>query len=256
MTWRRDRATVRSGSLKIYDAPTADYDNEWGHGLLESERVALLNDLREHLPSHRLFDPGVDLRVLDVGAGTGIFITLLRRLRSGLTFEALEPSPEMRSHLEKLPKPKVKVTAGWTDAQEDRRHYEENAFDIIVSRQVTCGLYDPIKAFNNWRFWLKPDGEVILIDGLYPRDAWRGSDLPKSNPSDAPTTIVDDLPLGGSTSLAAGPYLLEYAGFKVVTVALLSRLNCATFDRLMHPGVVVLDSPKFLVYAQAAKGQG
>ena len=39
-------------------------------------------------------------------------------------------------------------------------HFSPKAFDMIVSRNVTWTLYDPIHAFKQWHHVLKPGGKT------------------------------------------------------------------------------------------------
>jgi SAM-dependent methyltransferase len=112
------------------------------------------------------------MSVLDVGAGTGS----LRGLLEGTAprqLTALEPAPAMLAKLRL--RIGLETVAGFCDARENRRHFAAGSFDVIASRQVVNGLFDPVTAFRNWAHWLKPGGAVIVIEGVYGRDSWTGS---------------------------------------------------------------------------------
>lgn len=207
MAWR-DRQSVRGQYAAWYDeAEAARYDDEPGHGLSRAEENALVADLKE------VVDLGRKLKVLDVGAGTGVFTRVLASL-PGLEVSALEPSPAMLARL-RAKLPNVTAKEGFTDDPEDASHFAVGVFDVVISRQVVCGLFDPIQAFENWWAWLRPGGEVVVIDGLWPREAWSG----KWN------AVADELPLSSVQTLALTPYLLERAGFRVKHVGWLMRAN-------------------------------
>ena len=208
MNWRETRATIRQQYVDTYDASEADrYDTDPGHGLSAAEVEAYWSDLQRVVT----LQPGS--AVLDVGAGTGELCRVLLRV-PGVTLSALEPSPAMLAKLTaKLPA--VTPRSGFTDAEEDRRHFSPSEFDAIVSRQVVCGLFDPLQAFKNWHYWLKPHGLVVVIDGLCSREVW----------TDHGQEYVDALPLASSQSLALTPYLLESVGFQVQAVEWMSVTN-------------------------------
>lgn len=42
--------------------------------------------------------------------------------------------------------------------------FEDNYFDLIVSRNVTWTLYNPQKAYKEWKRVLKPGGKLIIFD--------------------------------------------------------------------------------------------
>jgi hypothetical protein len=90
-----------------------------------------------------------------------------------------------------------------------------------VSRQLANGLYDPLAAFCNWRYWLKPGGSLAVIDGLYGRTAWTGRWEEE----------VDVLPLSACQTAATVPYLLEVAGFRVEGVQWMQAVNARPSTR-------------------------
>ena len=118
---------------------------------------------------------------------------------------------------------------GFCDHVEDRPHFEADAFDLIISRQLANCLYDPIAAFKNWHHWLSDGGLVVVMDGLYDRNAW----------SEKWEGIVDSLPLSACQTTATVPYLLEYAGFEINTVGAMKQTN----------GLASTRTPRYLVVA-------
>jgi SAM-dependent methyltransferase len=118
----------------------------------------------------------------------------------------LQAKPELRH---------VKVVEGFCDAADDRNIFQAAAFDLIISRQLVNGLFDPLTAFKNWQHWLKADGKVIVIDGLYERSAWTGCWQDE----------VDVLPLSACRTTATVPYLLEAAGFNIDAVHYMHATN-------------------------------
>jgi SAM-dependent methyltransferase len=208
-TWRITRAQSRARYLAKFDAAgAADYHAAVGT-LSEEDERACQADLARLLP----LAPGAE--VLDAGAGTGALTTVLTRL-PGVTVTALEPAPAMLAILRGHPRLRgVKTVEGFCDAAEDRSLFPQGRFDAIVSRQLVNGLYDPLGAFANWSHWLRPGGAVLVIEGIYGRDAWIG----------AWSEEVDVLPLSATQSRATVPYLLEVAGFRVEAVRWLDTVN-------------------------------
>jgi SAM-dependent methyltransferase len=208
-TWRITRAQSRARYLAKFDAAgAADYHAAVGT-LSEEDEQAYQADLVRLLA----LVPGSE--VLDAGAGTGALTTVLTRL-PGVTVTALEPAPAMLAILRGHPRLRgVKTVEGFCDAAEDRSLFPQARFDAIVSRQLVNGLYDPLGAFANWSHWLRPGGAVLVIEGIYGRDAWIG----------AWSEEVDVLPLSATQSRATVPYLLEVAGFRVEAVRWLDTVN-------------------------------
>ncbi|MFN7733509.1 MAG: class I SAM-dependent methyltransferase [Pirellula sp.] len=173
-------------------------------------------------------------RVLDVGAGTGVMTKLFQRL-PGLELHALEPSQGMYDALVRDPElQSVACRLGGCDQASDCDTYAENSFHAIGARQVCNGLWDPLCAFRHWHRWLRPKGVMIVIEGTYGRDGWRG----------AWGEEVDVLPLASTQSLATLPYLLEQVGFNVEHVDWMHATN----------RLEITKTPRYLVVARKPEG--
>ncbi len=209
MDWRINQSESRDRYLRKYDSAEADrYDAVVGQ-LSREDEDAYLSDLDRVLQ----FRQG--MKVLDVGAGSGALSSILLRM-PGLEITAMEPAPAMLARLtNKSRLSGIETVEGFCDAIDDRRHFNQARFDVIVSRQLANGLFDPLTAFRNWHDWLSPDGAVVVIDGLYARAAWTGIWQEE----------VDVLPLSACQSTALVPYLLEAAGFRVEAVQCMEAVN-------------------------------
>ena len=224
MNWQARRVAARGRVAGKYDAAEAQaYAMVQGLGwLAPAEEDAYLDDLRRVVR----FPPGS--RVLDAGAGTGVMCSLLRRLPS-LELTALEPSPAMLAVLRAKPElATVTTVAGYCDEPGDADRFAAAQFDVIVSRQLVNGLFDPLLAFRHWYRWLQPGGAVVVIDGLYGRDGWTGRWEDE----------VDVLPLAATQSTATIPYLLEACGFEVAAVERMAAVNALPVTRTARYVVV------------------
>jgi len=224
MNWLAGRTAARRRGVGKYDAAEARaYGETQGLGWLTAdEESAYLTDLSRvvHLA------PGAN--VLDIGAGTGVMCSMLRRL-PGIELTALEPSAAMLAILRAKPElANVRTINGFCDEPQDHDRFEAAQFDAIVSRQVVNGLFDPLLAFRHWHRWLKPAGIVIVVDGLYGRDGWVGRWEEE----------VDVLPLAASQSMASTPYLLEACGFRIEVVERMTTVN--TLPTTRTPRYVVV----------------
>jgi SAM-dependent methyltransferase len=211
MDWHGSRALARRRHAARYDDVEArNYHAQPGLGTLtRDEEDAYLADIR------RVCDIRSGASVLDAGAGTGTLCRILSRQR-GLTLTALEPSPAMLEVLRSQPElAHVTAVPGFCDGPEDEQRFAAGAFDVVASRQLVNGLFDPLTAFRHWQRWLKPGGAAVVIDGLYGRDAWPGSW----------ESEIDVLPLSACQTLATVPYLLESVGFRIAAVERMSAVN-------------------------------
>lgn len=209
MSWRCTQAEARARHLARFDAAgVEDYDALAGT-LSREDEDACLADLSQ------VIELRSGLSVLDAGAGTGALCGVLARV-AGLAITALEPVPGMLDRLRARDGLQgVAVVEGFCDSLADRPHFGEAEFDVVVSRQLANGLYDPLAAFGNWHHWLKPGGAAVVIDGIYGRDAWTGPWRED----------VDVLPLAACQGRAALPYLLERAGLAVVAMRWMDAVN-------------------------------
>ena len=209
MNWQANRAACRARFVAKYNSEEAlAYDGYVGT-LAEADELAYLADITN------VFRFSEGMSVLDVGAGTGALSKVLTRV-PGLSQTAMEPSPAMLNILKSKPElSQLSFLEGSCDRKEDRSLVGEGQFDVIVSRQVANGLFDPLVAFQNWHHWLVPGGAVIVIDGFYGRDGWRGIWEEE----------LDVLPLSACQTMATIPYLLEASGFSIDAVEMMKKTN-------------------------------
>jgi RimJ/RimL family protein N-acetyltransferase/SAM-dependent methyltransferase len=216
-TWSAARAAARGRHAARFDETEArSYASQQGLGTLtDEEQAAYLADLA------RVCRLEVGMRVLDVGAGTGALCSVLARM-PGLLLTALEPSPAMLAVLRSRPElAHVTTVQAHSDGVGDAARFPPGAFHVVAARQVVNGLFDPLAAFRHWRRWLAPGGSVVVIEGLYGRDAWRG----------AWEAEIDVLPLSAVQTMATVPYLLESVGFHIDAVAPMPAVNALPTTR-------------------------
>ncbi|RCX15421.1 methyltransferase family protein [Fontibacillus phaseoli] len=101
-----------------------------------------------------------NLNILDVGTGPGFFGVLLSRMGHQVT--AIDSSPEMVARAHKnAQKYNCDIKIIKTDIIE---YKPEDTFDIIISRNVTWFLYNPVAAYQNWYEMLNDGGQAIIFD--------------------------------------------------------------------------------------------
>ncbi|PAF52984.1 hypothetical protein BKH42_08430 [Helicobacter sp. 13S00482-2] len=100
-------------------------------------------------------------KVLDIGCGPGIFSILLSKL--GAEVSALDYTSDMIEY--------AKQNALNHNAQIDffigdahHLEFEDNSFDVVVSRNLTWNLSNPKKAYEDWYRVLKKDGKLFNVD--------------------------------------------------------------------------------------------
>ena len=110
----------------------------------------------------RFTDIDRPLKVLDVGTGPGFFPMLLGEMGHDVT--GIDCTAEMLVVADaNCRKRGVKAVFKQMDAQ--KLDFEDESFDIIISRNVTWNLENPRKAYLEWFRVIKNGGKVIVFDG-------------------------------------------------------------------------------------------
>lgn len=213
---------------QLYDNTATSYDTEPGHGICDDERALWRTAI------FAAIEPKPGSRVLDVGAGTGVFSQLFADW--GCAVVGLEPSAAMVAQAQA--KQAATVANPITYLVGDIHTvelFDAATFDFIVSRQVVCYFHDPLQVFENWRRWLKPGGQVVVVDGLWSRAGWGDEGL------------VDQLPLACLQTRATIAYLLEKSGFQVTHNSWLTQVN--TYLQAAE----IATAPRYMIVAQKSE---
>lgn len=127
-----------------------ELDNEMGNRWLW--------EIEGHLPAGR------QLRILDVGTGTGFFAILLAR--QGQQVEGIDLTPAMLAEARaQAAQEGLSIPFREMDAQ--ALSYEDETFDMVLSRNLTWTLPEPEKAYREWFRVLKKGGVLLNFDADY-----------------------------------------------------------------------------------------
>ena len=121
------------------------------------QKAAWLKVLTEHFPQKEK----KDLRILDIGTGPGFFPTILSE--AGYEIDAADYTPGM---LEKAKENVGKYADHVRFWREDAQNldFENETFDVIISRNLTWNLEEPARAYAEWMRVLKPGGKLLNFD--------------------------------------------------------------------------------------------
>ena len=101
------------------------------------------------------------MNILDVGTGPGFFSIILSQRGHKLTgIDCTENMIKVAKNNSKI----CNINADFFVMDSHELDFEDNTFDMIVSRNVTWTLYDPKKAYKEWLRVLKPNGKLIIFD--------------------------------------------------------------------------------------------
>lgn len=104
------------------------------------------------------------MKILDCGTGPGYFPVILGELGHHVT--GIDLTENM------IKAAKENVAAAGVDAELlvmncQETMFEDNSFDMIISRNITWTLSDPPKAYQEWKRILKPGGRMLVFDANY-----------------------------------------------------------------------------------------
>lgn len=102
------------------------------------------------------------LRVLDVGTGPGYFTILLSKLGHDVT--GIDVTPDMISVAKKNSEG---LNLDFRVMNADELSFEDNTFDLIVSRVVTWTIPNMIDCYREWRRVLAPGGRILVFDSNF-----------------------------------------------------------------------------------------
>ncbi len=113
---------------------------------------------------HELLDGRDCQKVLDIGCGPGFFSVLLAQM--GYQVTAVDYTENMLAEAqENAAAYHVCVDFQRMDAQ--ALDFEDEKFDLVISRNVLWNLEDPRRAYREWLRVLKKGGRLINCDGNY-----------------------------------------------------------------------------------------
>lgn len=101
------------------------------------------------------------LKILDVGTGPGFFSIILSQ--AGHEVTGIDCSEGMLE----IAKKNAKKHGVWPVLKMMDSHtltFEDNSFDLILSRNVTWTLKNPTAVYDSWHRILKPGGKLLIFD--------------------------------------------------------------------------------------------
>lgn len=126
---------------------------------LQGEMASLWQEeLEKYIPLNR------ELKILDVGTGSGFFAILLAKLGHQVT--GIDLTPSMIEGAAKLAREQqVKVDFRVMDAENPE--FADGSFDVVISRNLTWTLPHAEQAYRQWYRVLKKGGILLNFDADY-----------------------------------------------------------------------------------------
>ncbi len=141
-----------------WDLASETFDTHAGHGIQsQKEKDAWKRAFQDVFPKK-------DLKILDVGCGTGELSLLFAEM--GYKVTGIDISRQMlKTAKTKAEARGADITFGEGDAENPP--FDISSFDIVFSRHLLWTLPNPKKAVENWKRVLRKNGKVVIIDGVW-----------------------------------------------------------------------------------------
>ena len=107
------------------------------------------------------------MKVLDVGCGTGFFEAVLGS--RGACVTGIDITPDMVEEGKQLLE-RHGVRAELLVMDAENPDFPEETFDLVISRNVTWTLPDPVHAYREWHRVLKKGGILLNFDAEYAKN--------------------------------------------------------------------------------------
>lgn len=126
---------------------------------LECDMAALWQaEIEKYIPMDK------ELKILDVGTGSGFFAILLSRLGHGVT--GIDLTPSMIEEARRLAA-EQQVNADFFVMDAENPEFDDESFDVVISRNLTWTLPHPEHAYSQWKRVLKKGGILLNFDADY-----------------------------------------------------------------------------------------
>ncbi len=146
-----DRMEIKEKIRTFWDNPNHNYDA--GHGVNDpAEKEMWRKGMEQVLGSDK------NLKVLDIGTGTGFLALLLAEMGYNVTGVDWAKN-KIQKAKDKASASRINVNFEVQDAE--TLSFPDDTFDAVVSRHVIWTLADPHTAARDWARVIRPGGKVI-----------------------------------------------------------------------------------------------
>lgn len=144
--------------IESYWTTRAEGYSEVNHKELNGmQKHAWLETLESQFPKKKK----EEIKILDIGTGPGFFPVILAE--AGYQITAVDYTQEMLDTAKKNAGSLCeRITFYKMDAQ--NLEFEDEMFDVVISRNLTWNLKDPQRAYQEWHRVLKPGGKLLNFD--------------------------------------------------------------------------------------------
>lgn len=234
----------------------ASYWTKRSDSFLEQRRAELHCDMAQKWMKEigRFLPKGKKLNILDVGCGTGFFTILLAK--EGHTVTGVDLTPDMIKNSRILAKEEgAECTFEVMDAE--HLSFEDEAFDMIITRNLTWTLPDAAQGYRDWSRVLKKGGFILNFDANYGASNFADTkELPENHAHNTLgnslmqecENIKRQLPISSYARPAWDVETLGKLGFDKISLDLgISKRIYEEVDEFYNP------TPLFMIYAEKSE---
>jgi ubiquinone/menaquinone biosynthesis C-methylase UbiE len=227
---------LKRSLVTVWDTDAAGYDTSPGHGLQDARAAKVWQAAMAEVLGDASQGGTPQLRVLDVGTGTGVVALIGARL--GHTVTATDLSPNMLAcGIARAREQGLRIDFGIGDAEAPA--FADGSFDVVISRHVLWTLPHPEAAAARWAALIVPGGLVAVFDVYHPRLAFPRRALGvlaeridiqgrrQSGGHHYTHEMRAGLPLAVQRDPAAGERVLRSAGLQQVQARRLPQVDAA-----------------------------
>lgn len=149
---------IESRIMRYWTARSHDFGTVRKNELGSAMGRRWQEELQSHLPE------GSGLRILDIGTGTGFFAILMARLGHRVTGIDLTPAMLIEAH---ALAEALNLDIDFLEMDAQTLDFQDESFDVILSRNLTWTLPEPVKAYQEWYRVLKKGGILMNFDADY-----------------------------------------------------------------------------------------
>ena len=150
--------TLTHENRRYWDRRAPSYTDVIRKNLADDWDAVWAEELISRFPRR---DGGAPLRVLDVGTGPGFYAIILAA--RGYSVTAVDFSENMLAEARR----NAGALAERIDFRQMDAHaldFPDGSFDVIVTRNLTWNLADPLRAYRDWLRVLRPGGAALIFD--------------------------------------------------------------------------------------------
>lgn len=158
--------TILSENKAYWTQRAGGYSEVNQEELRTAQRGVWRHELRSHIERQFPDREPDSIRVLEVGTGPGFFAILLAEL--GYDVTAVDLTPAMLAEAKKNAGDLAERIT-FLEMNAEALDFDDDRFDVLLSRNLTWNLPHPEKAYREWKRVLKPGGLLLNFDANWYR---------------------------------------------------------------------------------------